>query len=190
MAQAHPAKSDLRPVKRYSTNSVFRKAFACADFSLRDHPFLHGTNLAKRSPPRVSTGLRSPGHLLTAQVGFDASTNLPVAFRIGPSRAGGCEMASALPNPSVGRRLVIDMADPIGRVISKIHDAALDPRLWTSVLQSVTEAVGAVGAAYIVRNARTGRVDWANFLVPAPNSHRTTLPASPPKIASWSPSQV
>ena len=59
------------------------------------------------------------------------------------------------------------MADPIGRVISKIHDAALDPRLWSSVLQSVTEAVGAVGAAYIVRNARTGRVDWANFLGPS-----------------------
>ena len=59
------------------------------------------------------------------------------------------------------------MADPIGRVISKIHDAALDPRLWSSVLQSVTEAIGAVGAAYIVRNARTGRVDWANFLGPS-----------------------
>jgi DNA-binding CsgD family transcriptional regulator len=59
------------------------------------------------------------------------------------------------------------MADPIGRVISKIYDAALDPRLWTNVLQSVTEAVGAVGAAYIVRDARTGRVDWANFLGPS-----------------------
>ena len=58
-------------------------------------------------------------------------------------------------------------ADPIGRVISKIHDAALDPRLWSSVLQSVTEAVGAIGAAYIVRNARTGRVDWASFLGPS-----------------------
>jgi hypothetical protein len=27
--------------------------------------------------------------------------------------------------------------------------------------------VGAIGAAYIVRNARTGRVDWANFLGPS-----------------------
>jgi DNA-binding CsgD family transcriptional regulator/PAS domain-containing protein len=59
------------------------------------------------------------------------------------------------------------MADPIGRVISKIHDAALDPRLWSSVLQSVTEAVGAIGAAYVIRNARSGRVDWANFLGPS-----------------------
>ena len=27
--------------------------------------------------------------------------------------------------------------------------------------------MGAIGAAYIVRNARTGRVDWANFLGPS-----------------------
>ena len=59
------------------------------------------------------------------------------------------------------------MADPVWRVISKIHDAALDPRLWSSVLQSVAETVGAIGAAYIVRNVRTGRVDWANFLGPS-----------------------
>jgi DNA-binding CsgD family transcriptional regulator/PAS domain-containing protein len=58
-------------------------------------------------------------------------------------------------------------ADSLGRIIPRIHDAALDPRLWTSVLRSVTEALGAVGAAYIVRNARTGRVDWANFLGPS-----------------------
>ena len=39
--------------------------------------------------------------------------------------------------------------------------------MWTSVLQSVTGAVGAIGAAYIVRNERTGRIDWANFLGPS-----------------------
>ena len=57
--------------------------------------------------------------------------------------------------------------DTLGRIISTIHDAALEPRLWTAVLQSLTEAMGAIGAAYIVRNARTGRVDWANFLGPS-----------------------
>ena len=58
-------------------------------------------------------------------------------------------------------------ADPLGRIIPRIHDAGLDPRLWTGVLQSLTEAMGAIGAAYIVRNARTGRVEWANFLGPS-----------------------
>jgi DNA-binding CsgD family transcriptional regulator len=58
-------------------------------------------------------------------------------------------------------------ADSLGRIIPRIHDAALDPRLWTSVLQSLTGAVGAIGAAYIVRNERTGRIDWANFLGPS-----------------------
>ena len=62
----------------------------------------------------------------------------------------------------------IDMPDdPFGRVIANIHDAGLDPRMWTNVLQSISEALGAIGAEYIVRNARTGRVDWANFLGPS-----------------------
>ena len=41
------------------------------------------------------------------------------------------------------------------------------PDCGPRVLQSLAEAVGAIGAAYIVRNARTGRVDWANFLGPS-----------------------
>jgi len=62
----------------------------------------------------------------------------------------------------------IDMPDdPFGRVIANIHNAGLDPRMWTNVLQSISEALGAIGAEYIVRNARTGRVDWANFLGPS-----------------------
>jgi PAS domain-containing protein/DNA-binding CsgD family transcriptional regulator len=59
------------------------------------------------------------------------------------------------------------MADPIGRIIPSIQDAALEPRLWTAVLQSLSEEMGAIGAAYIVRNTRTGRVEWANFLGPS-----------------------
>jgi DNA-binding CsgD family transcriptional regulator len=57
-------------------------------------------------------------------------------------------------------------ADPLGGIIARIQDAALDPRLWTSVLQSIADAIGAVGAAYIIRSAHTGRIDWANFLGP------------------------
>ncbi len=57
--------------------------------------------------------------------------------------------------------------ETLGRIIPAIHDAALEPQLWTAVLQSLTEAMGAIGAAYIVRNVRTGRVDWANFIGPS-----------------------
>ena len=57
--------------------------------------------------------------------------------------------------------------ETLGRIIPTIHDAALEPQLWAAVLQSLTDAMGAIGAAYIVRNARTGRVDWANFLGPS-----------------------
>jgi hypothetical protein len=59
------------------------------------------------------------------------------------------------------------MTDSIERIISRLHDAAFDPRLWSGVLQSVTEAVGAIGAEYIIRDTRTGRVDWAKFLGPS-----------------------
>ncbi len=57
-------------------------------------------------------------------------------------------------------------ADPIERVIAKIHSAALEPSLWAGVLRSVAAATGAIGAAYIVRDPRTGRVDSAIFLGP------------------------
>jgi DNA-binding CsgD family transcriptional regulator len=59
------------------------------------------------------------------------------------------------------------VTDSIERIISRLHDAAFDPRLWSGVLQSVTEAVGAIGAAYIIRDTRTGRIDWAKFLGPS-----------------------
>lgn len=44
-------------------------------------------------------------------------------------------------------------------LISSIYDAALAPQRWPEVLDSLAQAVGAVGAGYIVRDKRTGRVD-------------------------------
>jgi DNA-binding CsgD family transcriptional regulator/PAS domain-containing protein len=62
----------------------------------------------------------------------------------------------------------IDMAaDTLERVISDIYAAAIEPCLWASVLRSVTEATGAIGAAYIVRDVRAGRVDSAIFSGPS-----------------------
>lgn len=57
--------------------------------------------------------------------------------------------------------------DPSIRAISRISEAALAPDCWPTALQSVAEAFGAVGAAYILSNTRTGRVEWASFWGPS-----------------------
>jgi DNA-binding CsgD family transcriptional regulator len=41
-----------------------------------------------------------------------------------------------------------------------ICDAALAPDAWSDVLRQLTEYLGAVGAAYILTNKRTGQVEW------------------------------
>jgi DNA-binding CsgD family transcriptional regulator len=46
------------------------------------------------------------------------------------------------------------------RIISSIHDAALVPDLWPAALQSIMDAVGAVGAGYGVFDEQTGRIEW------------------------------
>src|ERR1700733_10427169 len=51
-------------------------------------------------------------------------------------------------------------------VAGQIYDAALAPELWPAALGSVAACFGAVGAGYIVRNKRTGRVDWADLAGP------------------------
>ena len=58
-------------------------------------------------------------------------------------------------------------SDPFIRAISRISEASLAPDCWPAALQSVTEALGAVGAAYILSNMRTGRVEWASFWGPS-----------------------
>jgi DNA-binding CsgD family transcriptional regulator/PAS domain-containing protein len=52
------------------------------------------------------------------------------------------------------------------RIIPSIFDAALAPELWPAALESIVGAVGAVGAAYIIREKRTGRVDWISLSGP------------------------
>jgi DNA-binding CsgD family transcriptional regulator/PAS domain-containing protein len=46
------------------------------------------------------------------------------------------------------------------RIISSIHDAALVPDLWPAALQSIMDAVGAVGAGYGVFDKQTGGIEW------------------------------
>jgi hypothetical protein len=51
-------------------------------------------------------------------------------------------------------------SEPPRRVVSNIYDAALVPDLWPAALQSIMDAVGAVGAGYGLSSKRTGRMEW------------------------------
>lgn len=53
--------------------------------------------------------------------------------------------------------------DPFAGIVSRLYDAALAPEGWTTVLQSLADAAGTLGAAYILSNKQTGRVEWASI---------------------------
>jgi DNA-binding CsgD family transcriptional regulator/PAS domain-containing protein len=48
-----------------------------------------------------------------------------------------------------------------------IGDAALAPAAWKTVLGQLTEYLGAIGAAYILTNRRTGQVEWITLAGPS-----------------------
>jgi hypothetical protein len=61
------------------------------------------------------------------------------------------------------------MTDPFARIASIIQDATLAPDFWPPVLASLSEALGAVGAAYVsVCVARLAVVHQSGTLQPAP----------------------
>ena len=87
-------------------------------------------------------------------------------------------------------------SEPPRRIISNIYDAALMPDLWPAALQSIMEAVGAVGAGYCVWNRQTGRAEQLSLLGPlvdtgaqyvsyyqALDPHLAMVEAAPP--GSW-----
>jgi hypothetical protein len=55
------------------------------------------------------------------------------------------------------------MLPEITRVIAKIHDAGLVPDAWPEALKALTDALAVAGAACIVSNKTTSRVDWVCF---------------------------
>ncbi|MGZ3282628.1 MAG: hypothetical protein ACXU9A_08230, partial [Xanthobacteraceae bacterium] len=76
--------------------------------------------------------------------------------------------------------------------MSKLHNAGLAADAWPEALQSLSDAVGVAGAAYITFNKITGRVDWACFSGPSEGAkpeyvrHYAALdPYSPLLDASW-----
>jgi hypothetical protein len=54
-------------------------------------------------------------------------------------------------------------SDPLMRAVSRISEAALAPDRWPAALQSITEAVGALGVGYLLLKKRTGGVEWVSM---------------------------
>jgi len=53
------------------------------------------------------------------------------------------------------------------RLTAQIYDAALTPEIWSDVLRAICAEMGAVGAAYIVRNrAESSGIEWLSFTGP------------------------
>src|SRR3954470_9056065 len=53
--------------------------------------------------------------------------------------------------------------DLLAVVLSGICEAALKPEAWPGVLQDIAGYLEADGAAYILKNKRTARVEWINL---------------------------
>ncbi len=58
-------------------------------------------------------------------------------------------------------------SSPAKHVVESIYDAAHKPDAWPAALDAVADFVGAVGAAYIVFDKKTGRVERASFVGPS-----------------------
>jgi hypothetical protein len=47
--------------------------------------------------------------------------------------------------------------------LARLHDAAVTPEAWPDALTALTDAAGVAGAALIIFNKSTGKVDEAHF---------------------------
>lgn len=52
------------------------------------------------------------------------------------------------------------------QAVARLYDAAQSPDDWPDALRSVAEATGAVGAAYLIGDKRTGLFDWISIAGP------------------------
>ena len=59
------------------------------------------------------------------------------------------------------------MTPSLVRTTTMIFDAAIKPELWSAALSGVAAIMGAEGAAYIVRDKQTRRVEWACLTGPS-----------------------
>jgi DNA-binding CsgD family transcriptional regulator/PAS domain-containing protein len=58
-------------------------------------------------------------------------------------------------------------SDRLAVLHARLSEAAVDPAAWPAALEAVAGALGAVGAAYILSDNSTGRVEWASFVGPS-----------------------
>jgi DNA-binding CsgD family transcriptional regulator len=58
-------------------------------------------------------------------------------------------------------------AEVFSKIVSLVYDAAVTPDLWPKALEAIGEATGGVGAAYLIKNRQTHRVDWVNLAGPS-----------------------
>jgi hypothetical protein len=57
----------------------------------------------------------------------------------------------------------LEMSPDLSRVATNIHDSERAAEAWPEALKSMTEAVGAAGAACIVVNKISNSADWVCF---------------------------
>src|ERR1700730_1032531 len=55
-------------------------------------------------------------------------------------------------------------SEAFARFVARLYDAALAPELWPAVLRSLADAAGTLGAAYLVIDKRSGRIEWLSLV--------------------------
>jgi len=79
---------------------------------------------------------------------------------------------------------------PLLRTASSAFDAAVDPSLWPAALESLSAAVGAIGACYLIQERQSGRVELINFAGPCAElktdylSYYASLDPYTPRVAA------
>jgi hypothetical protein len=55
------------------------------------------------------------------------------------------------------------MSSLVASLVERLHAAAVTPEAWPDALTALTDAAGVAGAALIIFNKSTGKVDEAHF---------------------------
>src|ERR1700722_11386586 len=78
--------------------------------------------------------------------------------------------------PCLGARFVMSS------LVARLHDAAVAPEAWPDALTALTDAAGVAGAALIIFNKATGKVDEAHFCIARWNLEKALRMSSGPAV--------